>query len=671
MSLPQFSTINPDTLVNQLDTLLCDNKAAIDNILNETQPTWDNTLLPLMDLDNKLSLFWSPISHLNSVQHTPALRDAYNACLPKLTAYATTLAHDPRRYKALLTISTQTNLNSAQKELLRQSLRDLKLSGIDLNSADKKTYAKLTEALAKLTTSYEEHILDATQDFEHIIADEAQLKGLPDTAIAMAKQSAEQKKLTGYRFTLDFPSYYPVMLHASNRALRKTLYHAYTTRASELGPSAGQFDNTSVITDILETRLRLANLLGFSTFSDYSLATKMLTQVDEVKNFLNHLATKAKPVAQKEYQHLLEFAEKTDGLVALEPWDVPYYSEKLRQAHYDLSQEDLRPYFAADAVLAGLFDLIHKLFKLKFSRIEADVWQKDVQAYVLLNAQDEPIAYCYCDLYAREGKRGGAWMDDAANRFVLGEHTQLPIAFVTGNMNPPINNDPALLTHSDVVTLFHEFGHALQHLFTQQDYPDIAGINGIPWDAVEVASQFLENYAWEKTVLDSFARHYQTGEPLPNALFNKMKAAKQFHAGMHLMRQLEFALFDITLHQAFDSATPNQVATVLNSVRDQVSVTPIADFNRFQHSFSHIFAGGYAAGYYSYLWAEVMALDAFSLFKENGIYHADTAKAWRECLLETGGSETPDVLFKRFRGRAPDVNALLSAYGVNQTPETI
>ena len=670
MPLPLFSTIKTEEIEPKLDQLLKSNRQKIQELLQQQKPfSWDNLMHPLEDVEDLLNEFWEPIAHMNAVVNTPALRDVYNACLPKLTDYYTELSHDQKLYEAIGSIEQRLEyqrLNQPQRKVIDNELRDFKLSGIALPEAKKKHFAKLSKQLARLNSKFEENILDATQGWTKHITDEKKLAGLPEHAIAAAKQAAEQRQKEGWIFTLEAPSYFAVITHAKSRRLREEIYHAFCTRASDQGPTASRWDNSDVMQDILKCRLELSRLLGFNNFAEYSLATKMVKTPQEAIDFLNQLVDASLPKARAEFKDLSEFSKKELGIKKLEIWDVTFASEKLRQHRYAISQEELRPYFPEPQVLQGLFDIVDRLFNVRIEELHTvDVWHQDVRCFALYDVKGELRSYFYFDLYARGNKRGGAWMDDARPRHRLNNsELQLPIAFVTCNFNPPVGKDPALFSHIDVVTLLHEFGHALQHMLTKIDYVDVSGINGIPWDAVEVASQFLENWAWEKEPLKLLSKHYKTGEPLPDALFNKMHKAKNFQSAMLMVRQLEFALFDMYLHVEFDSHQNNQIQMILQKVRERVRVIPVPEFNRFQHAFSHIFAGGYAAGYYSYKWAEVMASDAFSLFEEKGIFDRNTAQHFLTYILEPGGSEDPAKLFKAFRGRGPTVDSLLKHSGI-------
>ena len=572
VALPVFSTIKPEEIEPKLDQLLHSNRQKIDALLHQQERfNWENLMRPLEDAEDQVHAFWGPIAHLNAVVNSPALRDAYNACLPRITAHYTALSHNQELYAAIGSIGQELEyqrLNQPQRKVIDNELRDFKLSGIALPEAKKKYFSELSEKLARLNAKFEENVLDATQGWTKHITDEKALAGLPEHAIAAAKQAAAQRQQAGWIFTLEIPSYFAVITYADSRTLREEMYSAYCTRASDQGPTAKRWDNSAVMQDILKCRHELAHLLGFKNFAEYSLATKMVKTAQQAIDFLNQLVDASLPKAREEFKELSEFAKKELGIKKLAVWDVTYASEKLRQHRYALSQEALRPYFPEPQVLQGLFDVVGRLFNIRIEALkDIDVWHPDVRCFALYDAQNELRSYFYFDLYARKNKRGGAWMDDARpRRRLMNGELQLPIAFVTCNFNPPVGKDPALFSHIDVVTLLHEFGHALQHMLTKIDYADVSGISGIPWDAVEVASQFLENWAWEKESLNLLARHYKTGAPLPDELVEKMYNAKNFQSAMLMMRQLEFALFDMRLHIEFDPYQENQIQTISSSL---------------------------------------------------------------------------------------------------------
>ncbi|MEJ2140906.1 MAG: oligopeptidase A [Gammaproteobacteria bacterium] len=668
--LPPFSKIKPEHIEPAIDTLLAENRNKLKELLNSNEQfTWDNLVEPQDEMEDRLSRAWSPVSHMNSVVNSDELREAYNACMPKLSEYGTEMGQNVELYKAYKSIAEgdeYKRLDEAQKKVIDNVLRDFHLSGVDLPQDKKNRYKEIKQELSRLTTLFEENILDATHGWHKHVTDEALLKGLPDSAIAMAKQAAEQKEMEGWLFTLDFPSYYAVMSYADNEKLREEMHEAYVTRASDKGPNAGKWDNTQVMDDVLKLRHELANLLGFKNYAERSLATKMAENTDQVLSFLHDLAKRSRPMAEKELQELKDFATKEFGEEQLDPWDLTYYSEKLRQHTYSITQEELKPYFPETKVIPGMFEVVKRLYGLHIEEVDkVDTWHDDVRFYEIRDAKNNLRGQFYLDLYARAKKRGGAWMDDCIGRRKLADNTiQFPVAYLTCNLTPPIGEDPALFTHDEVITLFHEFGHGLHHMLTRVDYIDVSGINGVAWDAVELPSQFMENWCWEREALDVIAGHYQTGEAMPDDLYQRMYAAKNFQAGMQMVRQLEFSLFDFRLHAEYDPTRGGRVQEILDEVRKEVSVVKPAAYNRFQHGFSHIFAGGYAAGYYSYKWAEVLSADAFSKFEENGIFDEKTGQHFLKTVLEQGGTREPMALFVEFRGREPQIDALLRHSGI-------
>lgn len=666
--LPEFSRIDIKNAGKNLDLILKTNLEKIDGLLQQKQFTWDNLCQPIEDLNDTLHRFWGPIQHLSAVVNAPDLRDTMNACLPKLSDYQTRIAHNEKLFHAIESIKNSIDfekLSPAKQKSIENDLRDFKLSGVHLPPDKKNRFAELTKSLSQLTHRFEENVLDATMSFKKHITDEKELSGIPEHARQSAKALAERENKSGWLFTLEAPDYLAIMLHADSRTLRESLYRAYVTRASDQSHDK-QFDNTALITEIVEKRYELAQLLQYNTYADLSLATKMVKKPDEVISFLTELANKAVPVARKEFKKLATFAKEELHIPALEAWDIAYASEKLRMKAYNISQEDLRPYFPMPHVLSGLFQIIHRLYGVTLVKIDnVDIWHRDVSCYQLQDENHQPVAHLFFDLYARPNKRGGAWMDDCSTRRRLSNgDIQLPAAYVTCNFQAPIGNQPALFTHDDVVTLFHECGHALQHILTKMDVASVSGIHGIPWDAVEVASQFFENWAWDKESLHYIAKHFQTQTDLPQSLYEKMQRAKHFQSAMQMVRQLEFALFDFRLHMEFNKDNVNCVQSILDDVRKSVSVFIPPHFNRFQNSFTHIFGGSYAAGYYSYKWAEVMACDAFSLFEEKGIFDHYTSKHYQHTFLESGGAIDPMDLFITFRGRKPTVDALLNQSGI-------
>ena len=667
--LPAFQHIEVDHIEPAIDTLLTDNRAAIAARLQMGEPyTWENILYPLEDLQDRLNRAWSPVRHLHGVADNDALRRVYNACLVKLSDYATEVGQNEGLYRAYNYVKEHgeyERLGNAERKIIDNALRDFRLSGVALSPVDKDRFKQIKQALSQLQTQFEEHVLDATQAWKKPITDVQRLSGLPDSAVRLARQTARREGLTGWVFTLDFPSYMPVMTYADDRDLRFELYQAYVTRASDQGPMAGKWDNTEVMAEILRLRQELGKLLGFAHYADYSLATKMARDSAQVIEFLGDLARRSRPVAERELAELKAFAAQQYGIKELEAWDIPYYSEKLRQHHYAISQEELRLYFPAPRVVQGLFAVVRRLYGLRIERwTGVETWHPEVEFYALYDAANSLRGLFYLDLYARPHKRGGAWMDECIVRKRTATGIQHPVAYLTCNLTPPVGEDPSLLTHKEVITLFHEFGHGLHHLLTLVDYPSVAGINGVPWDAVELPSQFMENWCWEREALDLISAHYQTDEPISSTLLERMLAAKNFQSGMQMVRQLEFALFDFRLHSLPGTTEGPAIQRLLDEVRAEVAVVKPPTFNRFQHSFGHIFAGGYAAGYYSYKWAEVLAADAFSRFLECGIFDRESGVAFLHSILEPGGSRDPMELFTAFRGREPRIEPLLRHSGI-------
>lgn len=666
--LPTFSKIDPASLVDELKSRVVANRKKIDQLLSQEHYTWDNLMAPLEDMGDELAKFWSPISHLHGVKETEDFRKAYNQAIPVLTEYQTAISQNKKLYEAIVFLANSEaydQYNDEQKKIIQNDLRDFKLAGIHLSEEKKAKLAELQQRLSQLATKFSENVLDATQSWHLLIKDLHQLRGLPEQALQLAKRRANKRQLEGYLLTLDFPSYSSALKFLEDRKLRQTLYEAYTTRASDQGPEASKWDNTKVMEDILQTRHDIAQLVGFEHYADLSLATKMAGSVNDVLNFLQDLLQRSKAMAHKEYEEIADLAFKLDGLKNIEVWDLSYYSEKLSESKFKFTQEDLRPYFPIDRVLNGLFTLVNKLYGITIHKDPSiETWHEDAAFYAIYDRGRLRGGF-YIDLYAREGKRDGAWMDDCRDRRVLANgDIQLPVAYLTCNFMPPIHNKPALLTHDEVMTLFHEFGHCLHHMLTKVKHPSVGGINGVPWDAVEFPSQFMENFCYEKEVLELIAGHYQTQEPLPHDLYQKMLDAKHFQAGLQMVRQIEFSLFDFRIHLEWDASKPKLIQHILNDVRVQSAVIAVPEFNRFQHSFSHIFAGGYAAGYYSYKWAEVLSADAYSKFEEEGLLNESVGKAFMHNILEVGGVRDPMKSFVAFRGRKPSIDALLKQSGI-------
>ncbi|MCB5226297.1 oligopeptidase A [Alishewanella sp. 16-MA] len=667
--LPPFSAIQPEHIKPAVEHAIASARAAVESVVAAADVSWHSLITELEQDSDRLGKLWSPVSHLNSVANSPELREAYESCLPLLSEFSTWLGQHEglyQKYQQLHDSAEFAQLTAAQQKVITNALRDFKLSGIGLPAAKKQRYGEIQSRLSDLSSSFANNTLDATQAWFKHVTDEAQLAGLPADAKLAAAEEAEQRELTGWVFTLEFPSYIAVMTYADDQTLRQELYSAYCTRASEQGPTAGQFDNTAIIEETLALKHELAQLLDFANAADESLATKMAESPQQVLDFLTDLAGRAKPQAQRDLAELTQFVKEQFGVAELHAWDITYYADKLKEARYAVSDELLRPYFPATKVVPGLFAVLHKLFGITVKpRAGVDVWHADVQFYDVFAADGSLRGSFYLDLYARSKKRGGAWMDDCQGRRVLPNgQLQTPVAYLTCNFNKPVGGKPALFTHDEVITLFHEFGHGLHHMLTQVDAAAVAGINGVAWDAVELPSQFLENWCWTPEALALISGHYETGEPLPENLLNKVLAAKNFQSALFLIRQLEFALFDMRLHAEFNPTEGGRVQQLLDEVRAEVSVIMPPRFNRFQHSFGHIFAGGYAAGYYSYLWAEVLSADAFSRFEEEGVFNAATGQDFLQWILERGGSAEPMELFKGFRGREPSNEALLRHMGI-------
>ena len=666
--LPPYSTILPEHVEPAVDAILAESRTAVAELLASQgdAPRWETLIDPLDEQGSKLGRAWSPVSHLNAVRNNAELRAAYEACLPKLSEYWTEMGQNRglfQAYEALAASPQAADFDVAQKTILEQALRDFRLSGIDLPPEQQKRYGEIQMKLSELGSRFSNQLLDATQAWSKHVEDESLLAGITESAQAQMKQAAEAKDLQGWLITLEFPSYYAVMTYADNRALREELYAAYCTRASDQGPNAGQNDNGPVMAEILQLRQELARLLGFANYSELSLASKMAETTEQVLSFLRDLAVRSKPFAAQDLAELKAFAAE-QGCHDLQSWDVGYYSEKLREQRYSISQEILRAYFPIDKVLSGLFAIVEKLYGIQIKELSGfDTWHPDVRLFEI-EENGQHVGRFFFDLYARANKRGGAWMDGARDkRRAAGGELVSPVANLVCNFTPASTGKPALLTHDEVTTLFHEFGHGLHHLLTRVEHVGVSGINGVAWDAVELPSQFMENWCWEPEGLALISGHYETGEPLPQDLLDKMLAAKNFQSGLMMVRQLEFSLFDFELHATHGDG--RSVLEVLEGIRDEVSVMRPPAYNRFPNSFAHIFAGGYAAGYYSYKWAEVLSADAFSKFEEEGVLNPQTGRAFREAILARGGSQAPMVLFVDFRGREPSIDALLRHLGLS------
>lgn len=669
-SLPPFSAIRPEDIVPAVQSALADCRAAVERVVAQPGPfTWDNLCQPLAESDDRLSRIWSPIGHLNSVKNSPELRAAYEQALPLLSEYGTWVGQHEGLYQAYRSLKEGAafeTLSVPQRKAVDNALRDFELSGIGLSADKQQRYGEIVARLSELGSTYSNNVLDATMGWSKLITDEAELSGLPESALAQAQAMAQAKEQDGWLLTLDMPSYLPVLTYADNRALREEMYRAFATRASDQGPNAGKWDNSEVMAETLALRHELAQLLGFDTYADKSLATKMAESPEQVIGFLSDLAKRARPQAEQELAQLRAFAKQHYGVDELEAWDITYYGEKQKQHLFSISDEQLRPYFPEQRVVEGLFEVVKRIYGITAKeRKDVDTWHPDVRFFDLFDADGELRGSFYLDLYARENKRGGAWMDDCVGSLRKADGTlQKPVAYLTCNFNRPLGDQPALFTHNEVTTLFHEFGHGLHHMLTQIDTAGVSGINGVPWDAVELPSQFMENWCWEPEALAFISGHYQSGEPLPKEMLDKLLAAKNYQAALFILRQLEFGLFDFRMHFEYSPEKGAQILPTLAEVKKMVAVVPSPSWGRFPHAFSHIFAGGYAAGYYSYLWAEVLSADAYSRFEEEGIFNAETGKSFLDNILSRGGSEEPMALFKRFRGREPQLDAMLRHYGI-------
>jgi oligopeptidase A len=668
--LPRFAEITPEHITPAVEEHLTRNRALTAQLLADTAPpTWDNFVQPFEDANEHLSRAWGQVGHLNMVMNSPELREVYNANLPKITQYYAELAQNLalfQKYKAIRNSDDYADLNAAQKKVIENELRDFRLGGAELAEEKKARFMEIQEGLSELCSKFSDNILDATNAYTCVIEDESDLSGIPADERQVAAEAALAADKKGWLFTLKAPSYGPVMQYADNRALRERMYRAYTSRASEQLSEGSkiEWDNTPLMTQLLKLRAEEAQMLDFASFAEYSLASKMADTPQQVAEFLLELAQRAKPFAEKDLAELREFAATQFDIKDLQAWDVSYVSEKLRQQRYAFSEQEVKQYFPEDAVLSGLFGLVTSLFGLKITASSAPKWHDTVRFFDIRDAKGLLIGQFYLDLYARASKRGGAWMDDAITRRRTVNGIQTPVAYLNCNFASPLGGKPALFTHDEVITLFHEFGHGLHHLLTQVEELGVSGINGVEWDAVELPSQFMENFCWEWDVLQDMTRHADSNEKLPRALFDKMIAAKNFQSGLQMLRQIEFSLFDLRLHSDFDANGTQSVQQLLDEVRAEVAVLIPPSFNRFQNSFSHIFAGGYAAGYYSYKWAEVLSADAYSLFEENGVLDAAIGSHFRQEILAVGGSRNAMDSFIAFRGREPEIDALLRHNGL-------
>ncbi|NBQ68316.1 MAG: M3 family peptidase [Nitrosomonadaceae bacterium] len=684
--LPRFAEINNEHITPAIETLLKENRAVIDKVrADDKAPTWQTFVQPMTDANERLSRAWGQVSHLNAVMNTPELRETYNANLPLITQFYAELSQDVRlfeKFKQLRASAEFDQLTPARKRIIDNELRDFRLGGAELPAEKKQRFLQIQEELSKLSSTFSDNLLDATNAYSLLIEDAEKVAGIPDDVLQSAQQLAVADGKTGWKFTLHMPSYLPVLQYADNRDLREQMYRAYATRASEFDSQGDSSkDNMPLINKILELRREAADMLGYDNYAEVSLATKMATSPQQVLDFLKKLAAKAKPYAVGDLQALQQFAAEKLNLAKLEAWDLAYVSEKLRQERYAFSDQEVKQYFPEDKVLAGMFKVVEKLYGIRITLAaparNIQCWHPDVKFFDIHDANGELIGQFYLDLYARPTKRGGAWMDDAITRRRIDhQHTgkstiQLPVAYLTCNFSAPVTMDdqprPALFTHNEVIVLFHEFGHGLHHLMTKVEDLGVSGINGVEWDAVELPSQFMENFCWEWDVLTGMTQHIETGESLPKALFDKMIKAKNFQSGLQMLRQIEFALFDMHVHFDFKPDGERTVLQLLDDIRNQVAVIIPPDFNRFPNSFAHIFAGGYAAGYYSYKWAEVLSADAYSMFEEtasDGVVNAATGSHFLEEILAVGGSRSALESFIAFRGREPELDALLRHSGM-------
>ena len=662
--LPRFAEVRPDHITPAVDQVLAAARATVEAITADDVPaTWDAVLAPLADATEKISWVWDPVSHLNAVVNTPALREAYNSNLAKISEFYTELGQNLALFakvKALAASADYASLSPARRQIISHQLRDFRLSGAELPDAEKARFADIQARLSELSARFSQNVLDATDGFARYIDDAAELDGLPDDVLEMMRAAAEADGKPGYKLKLHFPFYFPVMQYANHRALRESMYHANATRAAEFGPA--ELDNTLLIGETLSLRDEEARLLGFANYAEVSLAPKMADSPSQVIAFLRDMAARAKPFAQRDRAELEAFARDELGLNELQAWDLAWVSEKLRVARYDFSEQEVKAYFAEQRVLDGLFAIISKLFDVDIHPLAATLWHPDARFWEV-RRNGQVVAQFYTDLYAREGKRGCAWMADTRARRQLADGSvQIPVALLTCNFTAPVGDKPALFTHDEVITLFHEFGHGLHHMLTEVDELGVSGINGVEWDAVELPSQFMENFCWEWDVLSHMTAHVDSGEPLPRALFDKMLAAKNFQSGMLAVRQVGLALFDMLLHAELDAK--GEFMALLDAVRAEVAVNPTPAYNRLPHSFSHIFAGGYAAGYYSYKWAEVLSADAYAAFEETGHANPAVGEAFRREVLAVGGSRPAIDSFRAFRGRDPQIDALLRHTGL-------
>lgn len=695
---PTFQQIEPAHFDPAINQLIANYKQVIAKVTQLSNPTWISAIQPLEEASEAIDSVWNVIAHLNSVQNTDSVRQAYEVVLAKITDFFTEIMQNEQLYQTYLKVQATpefSTLTKPQQTIIEHAIRDFKLAGVTLPPEQRARFKEIQQRQSELSNQFSNNVLDASQGWNYFVpADLAEvaatpehnriptkLSGLPEHTLALAASKAEQTNRHGWLLTLDFPCYYAITTYADDAELRKLFYQAYVTRASDQGPLAGKWDNSQIMAEILQLRQEEAKLIGFNNYAEFSLATKMAQNTQQVVDFLQNLVRRSKPQAEREYQELADFARQQYGVTKLEVWDMSYYAEKYQQQHYQISSEQVRPYFPEPKVLAGMFNLVHRLFGITIKEITGspniETWDKHVRVFEVTDANNEVRGKFYADLYTRDYKKSGAWMADllSRGRFETGA-IQTPIAFLVANLTPPIGNKPALLAHDEIITLFHEFGHTIHHILTKVDFFSVSGTNGVAWDAVELPSQFMENWCWEWEVIKEISGHHETGAPLPKTEFDKLYATKNFQAALQMLRQLQFALFDFQLHLSnMQQSAQGLVATsgtlqgqtmqqILDTIRQQTSVVPVPNYNRFQHSFSHIFAGGYAAGYYSYLWAEVLSSDAFEMFKEHGTFNQEIGQRFLRTILEQGGSRDAMDLFIEFRGRTPQLDALLKHSGI-------
>lgn len=672
---PDFSAVVAKDINPVVEHILQQHAKLLHELLQSDEtPNWSNFIAPLDDLEDCFEQIWSAISHMHAVKCEDDLRMAYEEALAKVSEYFTKVSQNADLYHKIQVIADADdfkNYSIAQQKIITNQIRDFKLAGVHLDDAEKHKLLELKQLLSQLTTKFEQNIMDATDSFTHTITDKSELSGIPEMFIDAAREKAKQNGLSdSWQFGIDAPTFITILSYSENRSLRETMYRAYVSRASDISTSGDNFDNSQIMVDILKVKKQIATILGFSSYAEYSLETKMAADVPEVMSFLHDLGLKSKGQAEREYEDLKDFAKQRDDIEMM-PWDSAYYSEIMRKDRYKYSANEYRDYFPFPKVISGLFEVVSRVFGLKISEVgDAPVWHESVKLYEVKDSDDQVRGYFYIDLYARAKKRGGAWMDDCRVRRIKSDGSlQLPIAFLNCNFSPAVGGKPALLTHDDVVTVFHEFGHTLHHILTKVDYSGVSGISGVMWDAVELPSQFLEYWSYSREGIEILAENYANGEKMPESMLDNLLAAKNFHSAMQMMRQLEFAVFDMELHCSDNISDSSDIQSCLDKVRAEYAVVPFIPENRFQHSFSHIFAGGYAAGYYSYKWAEVLSSDAYTLFEDNGVFHSESGKKFMENILEQGGTYDANILFERYLGRAPNVDALIRHSGIGVADE--